>query len=95
VVDRAYLSYLDGHRSFAQRWLLLQSLATGVSRRALFRALQLQPAWRVLDLGCGLGPVALELAGMTTTGLSMVGLDNDPANLAVTNALAGTLASTG
>jgi ubiquinone/menaquinone biosynthesis C-methylase UbiE len=70
----------------------VQTLVTGVSRRALLGALGVQAGWRVLDLGCGFGPIPLELAGMVP--VEVVGVDNDPSNLTVAKELAGTLAGT-
>lgn len=92
LVDTAYLHYLQSHPEVAERWLLVQTLVTGVSRRALLGALGVQAGWRILDLGCGFGPIPLELAGMVAVGV--VGMDNDPSNLAVASELTATLAGT-
>lgn len=56
-------------------WLLLQTMATGVLRRALYSALGVRPGSRVLDAGTGFAPVAVEIAG--AFGCRVVGVDSD------------------
>ncbi|HUZ10062.1 MAG TPA: methyltransferase domain-containing protein [Acidimicrobiales bacterium] len=93
TVDAAYLGYLNAHAEMPERWLLVQTLATGPSRRALFGALGVQEGAQVLDVGTGFGPTPLELAGMVRS--DVLGLDADPANLAVAESLAATIRATG
>ena len=79
-VDNAYEDLLHRERSFDPHpWLLLQTLASGVPRRALYAALGLRPGWKVLDAGTGFAPVAVELAG--AFGCRVVGVDSDPDQL--------------
>lgn len=81
-VDSAYQQLLIDERARdAFPWLLLQTLATGVLRRALYTAVgALQPGKRVLDVGTGFAPVATEIAG--AFGCRVVGLDTDRPQLA-------------
>ncbi len=75
-VDAAYQQLLrDVQRSEPHPWLLVQTLATTVSRRVLYGALSLEPGWRLLDVGTGFGPVAVEAAG--AFGCLAVGVDVD------------------
>lgn len=90
VVDSAYVNYLGQHPEFSDRWLLVQTLATGGSRRALISALGVQPGWRVLDIGTGFGPIPIELAGMVP--ITVHGIDNNPENLLVADHLKSALA---
>ncbi|MGC8463030.1 MAG: methyltransferase domain-containing protein [Acidimicrobiales bacterium] len=85
AVDQTYLSYLNDHPELPERWLLVQTLGTGSSRRALLGALGVAEGARVLDVGTGFGPTPIELAGMVP--VTVVGLDRDPANLEVARAL--------
>ncbi|MHB1486739.1 MAG: class I SAM-dependent methyltransferase [Acidimicrobiales bacterium] len=85
LVDSVYVNYLAQHEEFSDRWLLVQTLATGGSRRALLSTLGVQPGWRVLDVGTGFGPIPIELAGMLP--VAVHGIDNNPANLFVADQL--------
>ncbi len=85
AVDTTYLSYLNEHPDMPERWLLVQTLATGPSRRALLGALGVAEGAHVLDVGTGFGPTSVELAGMVP--VTVVGLDRDPANLDVARTL--------
>jgi len=60
-------------------WLAEQTLASSVPRRALYGALGLRAGDRLLDVGTGLGPVAVETAA--AYGCRAVGLDVAPAML--------------
>jgi ubiquinone/menaquinone biosynthesis C-methylase UbiE len=84
VVDRAYSHKLTP--DLVDRWLLIQTLATGPSRRALFGGLGLGPGASVLDVGTGFGPIPLELAGMVP--LAAVGVDRSLPHLEVAGELA-------
>jgi len=75
-VDDVYTRLLDAEKTVDPHpWLLTQTLLTSISRRALYRALGLQPGWRLLDAGTGFAPVAIELAG--GFGCRAVGVDID------------------
>ncbi len=93
AVDQTYLSYLNEHPELPERWLLVQTLGTGSSRRALLGALGVADGARVLDVGTGFGPTPIELAGMVP--VTVVGLDRDPANLEVARALTAGVEATG
>ena len=73
-VDSAYEQILQEERA-RDPWLLLQTMATGVPRRALYSALGVRAGWRVLDAGTGFAPVAVEMAG--AFGCQVVGVDYD------------------
>lgn len=92
-VDDAYQRLLSGEQAGGHPWLLLQTMATGVPRRALYGAMGLQPRWRLLDVGTGFGPVAVEAAG--AYGCQVVGLDIDGAVLGRAAALVGDLQGEG
>ncbi len=81
LVDGAYVGYLEDHPELSDRWLLVQTLATGSSRRALLGAIGIQDGVRVLDMGSGFGPATIELAGMAP--VDVVAMDRDASNLAV------------
>jgi ubiquinone/menaquinone biosynthesis C-methylase UbiE len=75
-VDNAYERLLQHEQAHDPHpWLLMQTMVTGVPRRALYGALGLRPGWRVLDVGTGFAPVALEVAG--AFGCRVVGVDSD------------------
>lgn len=86
-VDEAFERLLPEERTCdPYPWLLLQTMASGVARRALYPTLGLRPECRVLDAGTGFGPVAFELAG--GFGCRVVGVDSDPAQLERASAIA-------
>lgn len=94
LVDRAYEDLLRRQRAADQHpWLLVQTLATSVSRRALYGAMGLQQGSRLLDVGTGFGPVAVEAAG--AFGCQVVGLDVDPRVLSATADLRGDMQGAG
>jgi SAM-dependent methyltransferase len=89
-VDDAYQRMLGAERARDPHpWLLLQTIITGVARRALYGALDLRPGWRVLDAGTGFAPVAVELAG--AFGCRVVGADADLCQLGRATAAADAL----
>lgn len=92
MVDDAYRRALACHRG-AGGWLLLQTLLTAIPRRALYGALDLGPGARLLDVGTGHGPVALELAA--STGCHATGIDTDGAALAVARRVRDELTAAG
>ncbi len=85
-VDQMYQAYLNTHQDVNDRWLLEQTLYTGVSRRACYPYLQIPQGARVLDLGTGFGALALDLA--TTQPLEIYAVDADPDKLAVARTVA-------
>lgn len=80
LVDTTYVEYLQSHPDMPERWLLVQTLSTASSRRAVLGVLGVQPRCAVLDVGTGFGPTLLELAGMVP--IDGLGLDQDPRILA-------------
>jgi ubiquinone/menaquinone biosynthesis C-methylase UbiE len=74
--DQIMVQYLEDHEDLEDRWLFHQTILTAASRRSLLGILRPQPGWRTLDLGCGYGPVPLEMAGMLP--LHAFGVDMDP-----------------
>lgn|GEM_PF-676017 len=75
AVDAALTSHLDTHEGMANRWLLIQTLATAVMRRSLLAGLGVRPGWRTLDVGTGFGALPMELAAMMP--VDAVGIDID------------------
>jgi 2-polyprenyl-3-methyl-5-hydroxy-6-metoxy-1,4-benzoquinol methylase len=60
-------------RGYAQRWgLLAPSDSTRLEAAGLWTLLQLSPACRIIDIGCGHGKHALPLA---ERGAEVIGLD--------------------
>jgi len=92
AVDAAYGRLLPDEGEL-NRWLLVQTLATGTARRALYGALGVQPGWRLLDVGTGFGPIAVELAG--ATGCRSIGLDIDLPVLGRASRVVGDLRESG
>jgi|SRR5579875_26492 len=93
AIDAAYRHLLEQRAGTEDRWLLVQTLATAVSRRALLGALGIQAGWRVLDVGTGFGPLALEAA--CGSGAKAVGVDLDHARLASAVEVAGQVRARG
>jgi len=91
VVDAAYNRQLHG--TLPARWLLVQTLATSPSRRALLGSLGVPAGAKVIDVGTGFGPIPLELCGMGE--VHAVGIDRDEENLAVARRLAAELGDAG
>ncbi|HUO49731.1 MAG TPA: methyltransferase domain-containing protein [Acidimicrobiales bacterium] len=85
--------YIEGHTELADRWLLVQTLATATSRRALLSSLGIGPGMRVLDVGTGFGPSVHELAG--AAGARAVGTDLDLGKLAAAEDMRQELAAAG
>lgn len=63
--------------SVAKRWLLLQTIYTGPARRAWVRQLPFRPGQPILDVGCGFGAMALELAQQFAAPVQGVDLDRE------------------
>lgn len=57
------------------RWLFDQTVNTATSRRGLLSVLAVEPGARVLDIGCGYGAGAVELAVLR--GVEAIGMDLD------------------
>ncbi len=67
------------------RWLLLQTLYTGSSRRQGISKLALQPGSQGLDVGCGFGAMAMEIA--TAWSCTVDGVDCDSTMLEMARSL--------
>jgi ubiquinone/menaquinone biosynthesis C-methylase UbiE len=93
TVDEVSARYVEEHPELAERWLLVQTLATATSRRALLASLGILPGWRVLDVGTGFGPSVHELAG--GSGARAVGTDLDLGKLAAAEQMRRQLAARG
>jgi ubiquinone/menaquinone biosynthesis C-methylase UbiE len=83
--DEIMARYLEGHEDLEDRWLFHQTILTAASRRSLLGILRPQPGWRTLDLGCGFGPIPLEMAGMLP--VRAIGVDSDPDKISVSSEL--------
>src|ERR1019366_2793061 len=75
AIDDAFTSYLNANASIHERWLLVQTMATAVLRRSVLGTLNVQPGWRILDIGTGFGAIPIELAAMQP--IDAVGIDID------------------
>ena len=73
---------LHGGQADAHR-LAVQSRALEPGTAAFLTGLGLRPGWRCLDVGCGHGQVSTLLAARVRPGGQVVGIDADPASLAV------------
>ena len=63
AIDSAF-AQKAGDAGRDRKWLLVQTLATSASRRALLSSLPLRPGGQVADIGCGFGVTTLELAAL-------------------------------
>lgn len=68
------------------RWLTLQTVLGGPSRRASLETLRPYLGAEVVDLGCGLGAFGVEIAAVPSV-RSVVGVDGDPGALEVARRL--------
>ena len=93
TVDDVVARYVERRPELADRWLLVQTLATATSRRAVLSSLGVRPGWRVLDVGTGFGPGVHELAG--AAGARVVGTDLDLGKLAAAEDIRRELAAAG
>ncbi|MDA8392059.1 MAG: methyltransferase domain-containing protein [Actinomycetota bacterium] len=93
ALDLAYGRYFDQHQEMGDRWLLAQTLATGPSRRVIMPLLGVSPGERIVDLGTGFGPLALELAA--TYGCHVTGTDNEADKLEVARAITEDVSASG
>lgn len=91
-IDTAYRELLDSAPA-DRRWLLIQTLATGASRRALQGSLPIAAGSRIADVGCGYGASSLELAALRPA--VVAGIDMDAEVLAVARSAAATVADRG
>jgi ubiquinone/menaquinone biosynthesis C-methylase UbiE len=85
IIDRVLTDYLAAHAEMHERWLLLQTLATTISRRSVLATLPVERGWRVLDVGTGFGVVPMELAALQA--IDAVGIDIDPEVLTAASSL--------
>jgi SAM-dependent methyltransferase len=92
-LDVLFERFLATSTEAEDRWLLLQTIVTGPSRRSLIGALGVQPGWRVLDAGCGYGAVPLELASIH--GVDAHGIDIDEDKLDVAGEMRDSLSASG
>jgi SAM-dependent methyltransferase len=83
-------SYLLGSSAHEIERLDRQSASIEAASRLLLRAAGIQPGMRVLDLGTGIGHVAMLLAEMVGPEGRVVGIDNSAALLEVASARAST-----
>ncbi len=83
TIDESERSYIP---AFGKRWLLplydpfLWLLGADASKRPLIEQAQIQPGFRVLDIGCGTGSLAVLIKKLEREA-EVVGLDPDPAAL--------------
>ncbi len=84
-IDAAYRDLLEAAPA-DRRWLLVQTLATGPSRRALQGSLPIAAGARVVDIGCGYGASSLELAALRP--VAVTGIDTDEQVLEVARSAA-------
>jgi ubiquinone/menaquinone biosynthesis C-methylase UbiE len=73
----AAANYVLGHTTHEYERLMLQSKALRPFTERTFRSAGIGPGMRVLDLGSGMGDVALLLADIVGPGGKVVGLDRD------------------
>jgi SAM-dependent methyltransferase len=84
-------TYVLGHSDEEQQRLIAQSRLFGCYTDRLFRDAGLGPGMRVLDVGCGVGDVALLAADLVGQNGAVVGVDRDPAALATARSRAAGL----
>jgi ubiquinone/menaquinone biosynthesis C-methylase UbiE len=78
--------YLLGHSDLEHRRLMIQSQYLRPWTTRFFRAAGLAQGMRVLDVGSGLGDVALIAAGIVGPGGAVVGVERDPDAVATARA---------
>jgi ubiquinone/menaquinone biosynthesis C-methylase UbiE len=86
--------YLLGHSEAERRRLVAQAQLLAPVTRRFLRAAGIGPGMRVLDVGTGMGDVALLAADLVGAEGSIVGLDNSAAIVAVASQRAKTLGKT-
>ncbi len=77
----ATANYVLGHSTHEYERLMLQGKVLRPFTERTFRSAGITPGMRVLDLGSGMGDVALLLAEIVGPGGQVVGLDRDPVAL--------------
>ncbi len=83
TMDEAKRSYIP---AFGKRWLLplydpfLWLLGADKAKRPLIEQAKIKPGFRVLDIGCGTGSMAVEIKRMHPEA-EVVGIDPDPSAL--------------
>lgn len=80
-MDAVYNELLD-RAPDSRRWLLMQTLATGGSRRVLQGSLPIAAGARILDIGCGYGASSLELASLRPAIVTGVDVDGEVLDVA-------------
>ena len=73
--------YFLGHSEREARRLVLQGEILRPATERLFREAGLAPGMRVLDVGCGVGDVAMIASGIVGSSGSVMGVDQDEANI--------------
>jgi ubiquinone/menaquinone biosynthesis C-methylase UbiE len=74
-------NYVLGHSMHEQERLMLQSRVLRPYTERVFRSSGIEPGMRVLDLGSGVGDVALLAADIVGPGGSVLGIDRDAVTL--------------
>lgn len=91
LLTAAYQGYLAVHAQVPGGPLLHQTAAIASLRRAFADHVALAPGAHVVDLGCGFGPVAFELAHRAR--VHVTGIDHDAEVLEVARRIGGALGS--
>lgn len=93
ALDQQYARYLEKNQDMNDRWLLQQNVALTQTRRNILNALDFRTGQQILDLGCGFGILALDLAASTPVDVYAVDVDATKLNAAaeLTGAIIQTL----
>jgi SAM-dependent methyltransferase len=89
ALDAFYGAAIAAGGPHATKWLLAQTLADATQRRGLLDTIPLGGVERLIDVGTGLGPLALELAAPGAR--EVVGIDRDAKALDIARAAAAAL----
>ena len=88
-LDVMYRGFLEDHPELPNRWLVQQALLTSTDRRSLISSIGIRDGWDVLDVGCGFGTLAVEMAHLNS--VDVVGIDIDDEVLAEATRMAAGL----